>query len=594
MVVALVKCLDCDTMLHPSPNGKGPPRLRCDVHRTLRKKQLQRARTAQLRAQEWGVVTELIIADEVFERDDWVCHLCGEPVPENLRTSGFRSGIYEPLAPVVDHVVPLSKGGPHTMDNCRLAHWTCNAKKFDREGLSAAEAEPIPDIAAHVVNKCSVEGCGREVRTKRLCVTHYQRNYRFGNPLTLKCGCGCGEFVSVDPSWTGLFYIDGHGVQSNAVEPAELLRQNLVAQPVSSRGSELYGLTDDCQIWTGPKVPKGYGVINIRAGKRITRRELVHRMAYQLAHGEGSLHGLTVDHLCGVPLCCNPNHLEAVTNSENTRRAALVVTACPKGHAYDEENTLYAGDDGHRVCRQCNRNRYHLRTLGHDFVLDPENSSTKRQRCLTCRLEAESKPAFCPHGHEFTPENKKIDGQGKRVCIQCTRNRSHIASFGHEFVIDPSNPSPKRQRCLICVKAADPVTHCLHGHEYTELTTEFSPKGHRKCVQCRLNKTHVPRFGHEYAIDPAYKPGSVRRCMICEQRKEAERPTHCVNGHEFTPQNTEYHSTRGNRICLQCRLDSTHVPTFGHSFVVDPNHTGKLRRCVVCRESRNRKGKEVH
>ena len=77
-----VKCLDCGIVIDPSPSGKGPRRQRCDFHRDLRKAKLQRARFAQLRAEGWGVVADLVFADEVFERDQWVCHLCGKTVPE--------------------------------------------------------------------------------------------------------------------------------------------------------------------------------------------------------------------------------------------------------------------------------------------------------------------------------------------------------------------------------------------------------------------------------------------------------------------------------------------------------------------------------
>jgi len=30
--------------------------------------------------------------------------------------------------------------------------------------------------------------------------------------------------------------------------------------------------------------------------------------------------GLTIDHLCGVKRCVNPDHMEVVTRGENTRR----------------------------------------------------------------------------------------------------------------------------------------------------------------------------------------------------------------------------------------------------------------------------------
>lgn len=583
-----MRCLDCGVVIDPSPSGKGPQRLRCEKHRLLRKRQLQRARTAQLRAEGYGVVADLVIADEVFERDNWICHLCGKAVPKRLRSSEFRAGVYEPLAPVVDHVIPLSRGGPHTMDNCRLAHWTCNSRKFDNDALPAdpagAETAARPRPSPGRGPRCSVEGCGQPVSTRGMCRTHYGRDYRNGHPLRMRCGCGCGELVMVDPTWNGLFYIDGHGVQTNTVAAADKLRENLVAQPVSERGRALYGLGDDCLVWTGPATKVGYGVINVRIGKRKTRREMAHRLAYELAYGEGAAVGLTVDHLCGVPLCCNPNHLEAVTLAENVRRAALAVTECPQGHPYDEKNTLRSGDSGYRICRRCNRNRYHLKTFGHDFIPDPDNASSKRERCLTCRQKAEATTQLCPQGHEYTPENTKRGRKGERICIQCQLNRRHVEQYGHEFVIDDANPSTNRRRCRVCVEAAAPVTHCSRGHEYTPLTLEFSRKGHRKCAQCRLDAAHVPKFGHAYVIDPSFVPGAQRRCLVCAAA--AAEVTHCKHGHAYTPENTKYHRTRGHRICVMCQTNGFHVPRYGHEFVADPHHTGKLRRCLVCAQSK--------
>ncbi|MBR3157271.1 HNH endonuclease [Candidatus Saccharibacteria bacterium] len=32
----------------------------------------------------------------------------------------------------VDHIVPKSKGGRHTIDNCQLAHKSCNSLKNDK------------------------------------------------------------------------------------------------------------------------------------------------------------------------------------------------------------------------------------------------------------------------------------------------------------------------------------------------------------------------------------------------------------------------------------------------------------------------------
>lgn len=69
-----------------------------------------------------------------------------------------------------------------------------------------------------------------------------------------------------------------------------------------------------CWIWQGAHDTAGYG--RIRHNGRLL---LVHRVVYQLLVGPIRA-GLQIDHLCRVPACCNPAHLEAVTPRENVRR----------------------------------------------------------------------------------------------------------------------------------------------------------------------------------------------------------------------------------------------------------------------------------
>ena len=62
---------------------------------------------------------------EVFERDGWICYLCSELVDPNA-TQRMRR-------PSLDHIVPCSKGGPHTRENTALAHVWCNCSKHARD-----------------------------------------------------------------------------------------------------------------------------------------------------------------------------------------------------------------------------------------------------------------------------------------------------------------------------------------------------------------------------------------------------------------------------------------------------------------------------
>jgi len=54
----------------------------------------------------------------IVERDNYVCHICRKSI---------APGTHE-----FDHVIPISKGGPHTMENVKMAHAFCNRSKKDK------------------------------------------------------------------------------------------------------------------------------------------------------------------------------------------------------------------------------------------------------------------------------------------------------------------------------------------------------------------------------------------------------------------------------------------------------------------------------
>lgn len=63
-----------------------------------------------------------------------VCGICGRPVDKSLKYP-------DPMAPSVDHIIPISRGGhPSDIDNLQLTHWCCNHAKSDR--LTAAPPRP--------------------------------------------------------------------------------------------------------------------------------------------------------------------------------------------------------------------------------------------------------------------------------------------------------------------------------------------------------------------------------------------------------------------------------------------------------------------
>lgn len=58
----------------------------------------------------------------VFERDDWTCQLCRRPIDREAEPGTDWSAS-------IDHIVPVSRGGEHTIDNVQCAHLRCNRMK---------------------------------------------------------------------------------------------------------------------------------------------------------------------------------------------------------------------------------------------------------------------------------------------------------------------------------------------------------------------------------------------------------------------------------------------------------------------------------
>lgn len=104
---------------------------------------------------------------------------------------------------------------------------------------------------------------------------------------------------------------------------------------VNKRGGIHPVLKTRCWLWTAGKTGAGYGAFKL-AGRTLG----AHVLSF-LWSGEVIPWGFELDHLCRHRDCVRPDHLEAVTHAENTRRGENFIavhaakTVCKRGHEFD-------------------------------------------------------------------------------------------------------------------------------------------------------------------------------------------------------------------------------------------------------------------
>lgn len=77
------------------------------------------------RAKYYGVEYEKINLIDIFERDNWTCKICDKKIDDSLPYPN-------PMSASLDHIIPLSKGGSHTLNNVQSSHLSCNIKKKNK------------------------------------------------------------------------------------------------------------------------------------------------------------------------------------------------------------------------------------------------------------------------------------------------------------------------------------------------------------------------------------------------------------------------------------------------------------------------------
>jgi len=296
----------------------------------------------------------------------------------------------------------------------------------------------------------------------------------------------------------------------------------------------------DCWIWTGALV-RGYGVINVSKKTRY-----VHRLLFELDRGPIG-DGLDLDHLCRIPRCVNPAHLEPVSRSVNVARMLdkQPNDRCRRGHRYDDIGKTSGG-----ACRACweatnqrkykpprpARERAEFCANGHEIAVVGRYPSGG---CRACQAEKDAargqrKDAtvqrYCPQGHDLA-----VVGRHGTACQTCWEEG--WCSNGHDMNMKGRTRGGACAQCRRDTRAryADALIErdvCPQGHVLTEVGVSAG-----KCKEC----------SRQYA---RRKHGYVRTATDLEKV--------CRNGHEWTAENTRWVRRvragveKMERVCRAC------------------------------------------
>lgn len=123
-------CARCSVAIsvETNPNVLHPKKfcsVKCaaEAHRIYEdKKAASRASRHRRRARKQTAPYETFSDLEIFERDNWICGICKEPIDREVKYP-------HPKSKSLDHILPLSKGGHHLRKNCQGSHFGCNSKK---------------------------------------------------------------------------------------------------------------------------------------------------------------------------------------------------------------------------------------------------------------------------------------------------------------------------------------------------------------------------------------------------------------------------------------------------------------------------------
>lgn len=167
------------------------------------------------------------------------------------------------------------------------------------------------------MTKCVFDTCINNVYAKGMCSAHYSQMRRGKDlkPIKIKYNhsslpCSFNGCVNKQQA-KGL--CGAHWRQQHLGKTLSKLKNQ---EHILERIMKQVEKTDSCWNWQGRKSGKQneYGQISLSGKQTMVHRIVFEELVRQLKPGE------TIDHICRNKLCCNPEHLEAVSLKDNVKR----------------------------------------------------------------------------------------------------------------------------------------------------------------------------------------------------------------------------------------------------------------------------------
>jgi hypothetical protein len=237
-----------------------------------------------------------------------------------------------------------------------------------------------------------------------------------------KCECGCGG------NTRGRF-VRGHHRRMPDAEPPR------PAQPLDERLRDSSELTEDGHwLWKLSLDEGGYGSMKVQG-----RTMRAARVSHEIFIGPIP-DGYWVHQICGSRECVAPEHLEAITPAESSRRGdndplknlaayyerRRAATHCLNGHPWDQENTRHA--HGQRWCRTC------IREAQRERRSDPEFLAAQQERAR--ELYAENAEQIRARKRSWYEQNadriREVSGARRRASYALAKAEGRCA-FGSGY-----------------------------------------------------------------------------------------------------------------------------------------------------------------